>query len=266
MHLALFTVARKFIEETDPDNHVVGGFISPSHDSYVRGKLEIVMQAPHIPATHRLAMCDLGVRQSDWIDVSSWEANYADFVDFGVVADVHQRYLDRVCGNTDCFGDVFLDDEKKPLRLNLLFLCGADLALGLTTGIYGRIGVAAVARPGHTTELRKIIKRQDQNPENKRPMFFFIETETEDISSSKIRKCMYEGNIFQIASMCGEPISRYLHEHGIIQIYEQWQREGRNQDPVDWSTLTPAKCLGKECVNYGSTENDGYCNSCHYKW
>lgn len=44
---------------------VVGGLISPVHDSY--GKKELVS------STHRLAMVKLALQSSDWIKVSDWE-------------------------------------------------------------------------------------------------------------------------------------------------------------------------------------------------
>jgi nicotinamide mononucleotide adenylyltransferase len=44
---------------------VIGGFISPTHDAY--GKKSLA------PMRHRINMTELALRDSDWINVDTWE-------------------------------------------------------------------------------------------------------------------------------------------------------------------------------------------------
>jgi nicotinic acid mononucleotide adenylyltransferase len=54
--------------------HVIGGFLAPSDDDYVRRKL-----GPEAwPAERRLALCRLAVADSSWIDVAPW-AEYSSY-------------------------------------------------------------------------------------------------------------------------------------------------------------------------------------------
>ena len=64
MHLRLFELARDFFR-TKPGCVVVGGVISPTHDTYKKKSL--------IPAEHRLEMARRATACSDWIRVSDWE-------------------------------------------------------------------------------------------------------------------------------------------------------------------------------------------------
>ena len=53
------------VRREHPDWTVVGGVISPTHDSYQKASL--------IPASHRLEMARRATLCSDWIRVSDWE-------------------------------------------------------------------------------------------------------------------------------------------------------------------------------------------------
>lgn len=59
-------IARDHIEITGLGK-VIGGIISPVHDSYGKSGLA--------PAKHRLAMLKLCLQSSNWIKVSDWECN-----------------------------------------------------------------------------------------------------------------------------------------------------------------------------------------------
>ncbi len=60
---------------------VVGGFISPSHDSYVKSKLG----KDWISSEHRNMLCKLGIQESLWVDISTWESEQNQFEDFPTV-------------------------------------------------------------------------------------------------------------------------------------------------------------------------------------
>jgi NAD+ synthetase len=49
---------------------VLGGYLSPSHDRYVNGKLA----NQSLSGRHRLRLCELATKSSDWIMADGWEA------------------------------------------------------------------------------------------------------------------------------------------------------------------------------------------------
>jgi nicotinamide mononucleotide adenylyltransferase len=61
---------------------VVGGILSPVHDSY--GKKDLVS------ATHRCALLRLALQDTDWIQVSDWECKQQEWVRTCEVLQYHQ--------------------------------------------------------------------------------------------------------------------------------------------------------------------------------
>nr|XP_043638359.1 nicotinamide/nicotinic acid mononucleotide adenylyltransferase-like [Erigeron canadensis] len=65
MHLRLFDLARDALNSKG--FHVVGGYMSPVNDAYkIKGL---------IPAEHRIAMCQLACKSSEFIMVDSWDSH-----------------------------------------------------------------------------------------------------------------------------------------------------------------------------------------------
>uniref|UniRef100_A0A8C3G0Y3 Nicotinamide/nicotinic acid mononucleotide adenylyltransferase 2 n=1 Tax=Cyclopterus lumpus TaxID=8103 RepID=A0A8C3G0Y3_CYCLU len=63
-HLHMFEQAREYLHQSGRFI-VIGGIISPVHDSYGKPGL--------VPSRHRLTMCQMAVQSSDWIRVDPWE-------------------------------------------------------------------------------------------------------------------------------------------------------------------------------------------------
>lgn len=164
MHVHMFEIAKTALEEKY-GFVVVGGFISPSHDHYVSGKLGEAA----LPSQHRFQMCELSVADSQWLSVSKWEGHRPTFLDFGPVRQFHEDYLRTK----------FPDKE-----IAVFYLCGTDHAVKCHLYNTRKFPVVAVGRPGeHSAELREIHGRQEKNP-----LFYFVEDETENISSTEIRR------------------------------------------------------------------------------
>lgn len=66
-HVRLLEIAKEHLSSSD-DHHLIGGYISPTHDAAIERKLSI------LPTTwqHRLEMCRLAVSDSSWIMVDDW--------------------------------------------------------------------------------------------------------------------------------------------------------------------------------------------------
>lgn len=70
MHLEVLECAIDHLEKTGKYN-VLAGYLSPSHDIYVSGKLG----NNAISSSHRVKMVEILCQNSEKISVSSWEAN-----------------------------------------------------------------------------------------------------------------------------------------------------------------------------------------------
>ena len=90
-HIRAFARAKQELEKCG--NEVVGAFMSPSHNNYVRGKMEKTysssMKEVFVDARHRSALCACVIRDaglSDWLHVDMWEAEQGYFIDYYEVA------------------------------------------------------------------------------------------------------------------------------------------------------------------------------------
>ena len=109
---------------------VLGGVISPVHDSYSRKKLT--------PSTHRLTLLKLALENNDWIRLSSWECRQNDWTKTRECLHHHQNLLNSLLSNTnDVKNHIDTEDlewipeniknnsDCSPIEIKLL--CGADL-------------------------------------------------------------------------------------------------------------------------------------------
>ncbi|KAF9157367.1 Nicotinamide/nicotinic acid mononucleotide adenylyltransferase 2, partial [Actinomortierella ambigua] len=92
-HTEILEAAKREIEASG-NSVVLGGFLSPSHDTYVGAKLwgeSIVLNSDQ-----RIALCQAQTQASDWIDVDGWEANQEEFYDYYEVARRLERHLNAL--------------------------------------------------------------------------------------------------------------------------------------------------------------------------
>ncbi|CAG8562278.1 294_t:CDS:1 [Paraglomus occultum] len=116
-HIHNLELAKSTLEKSSPNNIVIGGFLSPSQDLYVRSKLGRFA----IEADHRITMCQLATMHSNWIDVCKWEAkaNEDYFVDFAYVVGRMQEFL----------------QDQINRKVFVYYVCGSDHAI--KTGVCG---------------------------------------------------------------------------------------------------------------------------------
>lgn len=72
-HLMMMENAKKELEAKGLT--ILGGYFSPSHDSYVSAKYK---DALYLDAPHRTRLCEKAVAYSDWLMVDQWESRYND--------------------------------------------------------------------------------------------------------------------------------------------------------------------------------------------
>ena len=130
-HLELMASARAAVEAAGFS--VVGGYLSPGHDEYLRLKLGDAALSP----SHRLELCGLAVADSDWLMVDPWEAlGCAVAVNFTDVVARLEAYLAHHVGPD----------------ITVFYVCGADNArFALTFAERGHCVVAG--RAGSTAVL-----------------------------------------------------------------------------------------------------------------
>jgi len=163
MHVQLFECARRHLRNMHGEDRVVGGFLSPSADDYVRQKLG----ANAMKFRHRTNACSLGVEKSPWIDVCDW----------GLVA------VNQVCKNMS----EILRNEFPGRQFQIIEICGADYALKYKLK-ENDFDVLCCARNGATAKLKKRLANTHSNVD-------VIDEELEDISSTEIRKKICSGAI-----------------------------------------------------------------------
>ncbi|XP_017052837.1 nicotinamide/nicotinic acid mononucleotide adenylyltransferase 3 isoform X2 [Drosophila ficusphila] len=128
MHLRMFEIAKDHFE-MQGTHKVVGGIISPTHDSY--GKKGLAS------ALDRCAMVKLATQSSNWIRLSDWEVHQNQWMRTQAVLQHHQNYINnhinsgRTGGGDEPDAHLAswlprgLHDSRDPVHLKLL--CGADL-------------------------------------------------------------------------------------------------------------------------------------------
>lgn len=130
MHFRMFEIARDHFRQMGTHN-VVGGIMSPVHDAYKKNGL--------VSSTHRCNMIRLGLKTSDWIRLSDWEARQEGWTRTRNSLQYHQNYINSYLNDdlqenedtTDLQLPHWLPDMQSghmsngPVQLKLL--CGADI-------------------------------------------------------------------------------------------------------------------------------------------
>ncbi|CAF1150871.1 unnamed protein product [Didymodactylos carnosus] len=173
-HISNLVQTKEYLERVYSFN-VLGGYISPTHDEYVRGKL----QNEFISSKHRIEMCEKAIEESgqeSWLSVDRAECMASGFIDFERVS---------------CSLYHFINDKLKlPKSVRVIYVSGLDLfnrcnGIDLLRNL--KMGVAVVYRPEQRETLIKQLAILDKN------VFYVpIDDETKktlvDISSTLIRK------------------------------------------------------------------------------
>lgn len=178
MHLRLFELARDALNSKG--FYVVGGYMSPVNDAYQKKGL--------ISSEHRIAMCQLACKSSEFVMVDTWEAKQSSF----------QRSL-TVLSRIRSF---FCDNGLIPnVSLKVMLVCGSDLLESF--GIPGAwipehvkticrdYGVVCIRREGQ--DIEKIISRDAILTEYKNDIEVVDEIVPNRISSTLVRNCISQG-------------------------------------------------------------------------
>ncbi|KAL7729812.1 hypothetical protein ACLKA6_014673 [Drosophila palustris] len=225
MHLRMFEIARDFFE-MHATHKVVGGIISPTHDSY--GKKGLA------PSLDRCAMVKLAVQSSSWIRLSDWEVHQPQWMRTQSVLQYHQNYLNNFInspGDEEQNGLLpgwlpqGLRDRKDPIRLKLL--CGADLlesfaVPGLWANedieeIVANYGLVVISRCGSNPE--KFIFESDILSKYQRNITLITNWVPNEVSSSLVRRLLGRGE--SVKYLLDDLVLNYVIRQGLYNVKSQ---------------------------------------------
>lgn len=182
MHIGLMEIVKKNIEENNSNLKVVGGYLIPSSDSYVKYKLK----NDFICLNHRVNMTKLITKNSDWLDCLDWGLAYGEEI---------KQLLQRII------------NKKFPKYKNIKCI----LVFGIDYYLKNRIDLEdehiCIFRPGYDIDLVK-----ERYPKN----LYFVEGKNEDISSTSLRKAIREKNEEIINELTSKEVVDYIRNNDIF--------------------------------------------------
>ena len=88
MHIGLMELVKKHFESNDKNKKVVGGFIIPSSDQYVKHKLK----KDFIPLKHRVNMTNILIKNSNWLECLDWDMAYGEEIKICIDKIIKNKY------------------------------------------------------------------------------------------------------------------------------------------------------------------------------
>jgi nicotinamide mononucleotide adenylyltransferase len=200
MHLLSLEQSREYVENT-LHHPVWKGFLSPVHDAYQKPGL--------VAAKHRLQMCALAVKDSDWVQVDAWEAQQPCYSPtFQVVQSLRER-LEAQRRLPDPGPSVFL-------------VCGADLVASMNNPsiwpvehlqkLFALCEVVALPRPAlDATDEEAVERVLRQYPA---AIHYWKDAPVQcNISSTLVRERVAHGR--SIRYLTPRAVENYIWEHGL---------------------------------------------------
>ncbi|XP_034939276.1 uncharacterized protein Nmnat [Chelonus insularis] len=226
MHLRMFEIARDHLHRMGT-HVVVGGVISPVHDSY--GKKELAS------AEHRVAMLKAALQNNEWIKVSTWETRQNTWSKTKTSLTYHQNILNSVLQNSnDIKNNVDTQDlewipenvkngsDKTPIQIKLL--CGADLLESFAVpnlwaeedidAILGQHGLVVITREG--SNPNKFIYDSDLLSRHMHNIYIVTEWICNEVSSTKIRRALKRGE--SVKYLIQDAVIDYIHNCGLYDV------------------------------------------------
>ncbi|CAD6993621.1 nicotinamide/nicotinic acid mononucleotide adenylyltransferase 3 isoform X1 [Ceratitis capitata] len=220
MHFRMFEIAKDFFK-TQGTHHVVGGIVSPTHDSYQKKGL--------VAGTHRFAMLKLALQSSTWIKTSDWEIQQAEWTRTLSVLQYHQNYMNNYI-NSPLEGDMNgtlpgwmppgLRERQDGVQLKLL--CGADLLESFAVpglwadkdieDIVGNHGLVVISRYGANPE--KFIFESDLLTKYQKNITLITNWVPNEVSSTMIRRLISRGQ--SVKYLLDDRVIDYIQMQGLF--------------------------------------------------
>jgi nicotinate (nicotinamide) nucleotide adenylyltransferase len=176
---------------------VIGGYVSPAHDSYSKHGL--------LPYYHRIAMCELAVRSEPNMMVDKWESTHEQFqLQYEVLGHIRQE-LNKQFGTS----------------IRIMYVCGSDLLVRMTMhNLLNDFGVVCAERPGNSLlhdnilddDQREHVRVMKDTYEGKSLFILYDEQlwKQDATSSTLIRLCINRKEWNNVQEMVGKEVTNYL--------------------------------------------------------
>jgi len=181
---------------------VAGGFYSPVTDAYKKKGLA--------SSSHRVAMCELAVKSSDWLMIDRWESQQSEYQTSVVVLDHFERCLNK---------NKKQGDGSYRVRL----VCGADLLESFNTpGVWAaedihdiltRFGLCVIERAG--VDARTIVFNNDIMYNNQKHVLIVSQWVPNEISSTRVRQLVSRG--LSIKYLTNDDVVLYIAANHLYQ-------------------------------------------------
>ncbi|XP_059283238.1 nicotinamide/nicotinic acid mononucleotide adenylyltransferase isoform X2 [Lycium ferocissimum] len=197
MHMRCFELARDAL--TSEGFCVIGGYMSPVNDAYKKKCL--------ISAEHRVAMCQLACKSSEFVMTDPWEASQ----------DSYQRTLTVLSRIKTAISGGNLASTD----LMVMLVCGSDLLESFSTpgvwlpeqvrSICRDFGLVCVRRGGQDVE--RIIACDDILNEYKKNIRVVDEVVPNGISSTGLRDCISKD--LSVKYLTADEVINYIKQHNL---------------------------------------------------
>lgn len=212
MHLRLFELAKDHL--TAKGIQVLGGIISPVNDEYKKKSLTV-------KSSHRVKMANLALQNYDFVKCSKWEAEQTCWTRTRAVLDQYKSQIIETM-KSDSQSYEWIPDLSKAIDSpRLLLVCGGDLLETFSTPglwqdedireIVRNYGLVVISREGSNPE--KYVYEHDILHEYKDNIHLVTERVPNDISSTRIRRCVQRGE--SIRFLVPDPVIEYIHTNDL---------------------------------------------------
>jgi len=178
----------------------LGAFISPVGDAY--GKKGLAK------ASHRVAMCQLALQDSDWIVCDDWEAKQDEYLTTIKVLTHYRKEIDAIYPND---------------QVRILLCCGSDLLGSMCKpgvwadedidAIFSKYGIMCLEREG--VDLRRMIYEADLLYRYRPRIILVPQYISNNISSTKVRQMVRRG--LSIRYIVPSKVVSYIEENSLYQ-------------------------------------------------
>lgn len=198
LHLRNFFLAKQFLE-SHSHCEVVGGLLSPSHQTMVRQKNRRT-KSEIIPDGHRLSMARLMVGSSSWLTVDPWEMTRRRVMDYMSVLE-HVNFIIKEKFPSETIKIVYLCKGRQVLKLSPTSLKnGGFMCLCLCRPL----DVDYVSSQVGSSWSGTIVLVEDGA---------ILSAQLENITSGKIRSRLKKGQ--SVDSMVGPQVADYMAKHSM---------------------------------------------------
>lgn len=254
MHLRLFELAKDHL--TGKGIRVLGGIVSPVNDGYEKKSLTV-------NSSHRVKMVNLALQNYDFVKCSEWEAEQSQWTRTRAVLDHYDSQLAKAMKNDSKKCDWIPDLSDAVETPRLLLVCGGDLLETFSTPglwqeedivrIVKNYGLVVISREGSNPE--KYVYEHDILHKYKENIHFVTERVPNDISSTRIRRCVQRGE--SVRFLVPDAVIDYIYANNL---YRDISKDSKNEEINEYYARDSACSIDVSPKNSNITVHEPECN------